>query len=162
MNKIPHALSLGMGLSLLWLVLSGHYTVLLVGLGLFSVSLVVYLATRMDVVDHEGHPIHLRLLPTLHYWGWLLKEIILANIDVCRRILAPGMPISPTIIEVRSTQHTVVGRVIYANSITLTPGTVSMSVDADIILVHALSVEGAASLKRGEMDQRITAMEQSY
>ncbi len=162
MNKIPHALSLGIALAALWVLLSGHYTLLLLLLGLASVLLVVAIATRMDVVDHEGHPVHLKFKATLYYWGWLLKEILLANIDVCRRILSHGPVISPMVINVRSSQHTTVGRVIYANSITLTPGTVSMSIDGDTILVHALSREGAADLQAGEMNMRISIMEEKY
>lgn len=162
MNKIPHALSLGISLAILWLLLSGHYTVLLLALGLGSVLLVVYLGRRMDVIDHEGHPIHLKFKPTLFYWAWLLKEIIIANIDVCRRILSPRLDISPTVVKVKSSQKTTVGRVIYANSITLTPGTVSMSVDNDLILVHALSAEGAAALAKGKMDRRISMIEEDY
>lgn len=159
MNKLPHALSLGIVLAALWLFLSGHYTVLLLLLGLTSVVLVVHLALRMEVVDHEGHPVHLKLRATIGYWLWLLKAIFLANIDVCKRILAPGMPISPTRMSIRCSQSTDLGRVIFANSITLTPGTVSMSVDNDYIDVHALTSEGAEQLAAGEMDRRIKELE---
>jgi multicomponent Na+:H+ antiporter subunit E len=159
MNKIPHALSLGIFLAALWLLLSGFFKPLLLFFGLVSVCLTVYLATRMDVVDHEGHPVHLKIGLTISYWLWLLKEIILSNIDVCRRILSPAMPISPTVIKVRSTQTTDLGHVIYANSITLTPGTVSMSVDGDMIEVHTLTAEGAQNLQAGEMNRRVTLME---
>lgn len=160
MNKLPHAVSLGIVLAALWLLLSGHYTGLLLLLGLFSVILVVRIAMRMEVVDREGHPVHLKPHATLAYWLWLLKEITLANIDVCRRILSPSMPISPTRISVRCNQSTDLGRVIFANSITLTPGTVSMSVDNDQIDVHALTREGAQQLAGGEMDRRICALEE--
>lgn len=159
MNKIPYALSLGIFLAALWMLLSGYFTPLLLFFGLVSVCLVVYLALRMDVVDHEGHPVHLKIRLTISYWLWLLKEIVISNIDVCRRILSPGMPISPVVIKVKSTQATDLGHVIYANSITLTPGTVSMSVDGDMIEVHALTAEGAANLETGEMNRRVTLME---
>lgn len=159
MNKIPHALSLGIFLAVLWLLLSGFFKPLLLFFGLVSVSLTVYLATRMDVVDHEGHPVHLKIRLTIRYWLWLLKEIILSNIDVCRRILSPDMPISPVLIKVKSSQKTDLGHVIYANSITLTPGTVSMNIDGDTIEVHALTKEGAENLQAGEMNRRVTMME---
>lgn len=159
MNKLPHALSLGIVLAALWLLLSGHYTFLLLLLGLASVILVVRIALRMEVADHEGHPVHMKMRATLGYWLWLLKEIILANIDVCKRILSPGMPISPTRMSIRCSQSGDLGRVIFANSITLTPGTVSMSVDDNYIDVHALTSEGAEKLADGEMDRRIKALE---
>ncbi|OGT66106.1 MAG: hypothetical protein A3I13_02540 [Gammaproteobacteria bacterium RIFCSPLOWO2_02_FULL_47_50] len=159
MNKIPHALSLGIFLAVLWVMLSGYFTPLLLFFGVVSACLVVYLALRMDVVDHEGHPVHLKIRLTVSYWFWLLKEIVISNIDVCRRILSPGMPISPVVIKIKSTQATGLGHVIYANSITLTPGTVSMNVDGDMIEVHALTGEGAANLEAGEMNRRVMLME---
>ena len=158
MNKIPHAISLGIALGVLWLLLSGHYTILLLSLGFCSVAFVVFLALRMEVVDHEGHPVHLNIWATINYWLWLLKAIFLANIDVCRRILTPGLPISPTIIDLESTTDDDLLHVIYANSITLTPGTISMSVDGNIIKVHALTQEGAAELQAGEMNRRINSL----
>ena len=158
MNKIPHAISLGIVLGALWLLLSGHFTPLLLTLGFCSVALVVYLALRMEVVDHESHPVHLQPGATVKYWFWLLKAIFLANIDVCRRILSPGLPISPTVIDLESTSDDDLLHVIYANSITLTPGTISMSVDGNIIKVHALSREGAAELEAGEMNRRVNSL----
>lgn len=160
MNKLPYALSLGIVLAALWLLLSGHYTILLLALGLLSVVLVVHLALRMEVVDQEGHPLHLNFRALLAYWCWLLKAIILSNIDVCRRILSPKMPISPTRLSIKCSQATDLGRVIYANSITLTPGTVSMSVDGEYIDVHALTRDTAEQLAAGEMDRRIKALEE--
>ena len=95
----------------------------------------------------------------MSYWPWLLKEIWLAAIDVTKRVLSPRMPISPTVIDLDATQQTELGRVIYANSITLTPGTFTIRIYRNRILVHALSREGAESLAAGEMDRRVTAME---
>ena len=152
-----HALSLGCVLFGTWLLLSGHYDPLLVGLGLASCASVVYVTHRMDVIDHEGQPVHLTWRGAA-YWPWLLVEIMKANIDVARRILTPGRSISPTMLRVRATQSTDLGLVIFANSITLTPGTVSVDVGESEILVHALSREGADDLARGEMDRRVTRM----
>lgn len=162
MNKIPHAISLGIVLGVIWLLLSGHFTPLLLSLGFCSVAFVVFLALRMEVVDHEGHPIHLNIHATIIYWLWLLKAIFLANIDVCRRILTPGLPINPTVIDIESTTDDDLLHVIYANSITLTPGTISMSVDGNIIKVHALTQESAIELQAGEMNRRIKALGARY
>ena len=140
-----------------WLLLSGHYNPLLIGLGIVSCVVVLYFTHRMDVIDHEGHPIHLSWR-AMTYWPWLLVEIAKANIDVSKRIVAPKRAISPTMIRVRSSQTNDVGRVVFANSITLTPGTVSVRVSEGEILVHALSLEGAEDLASGEMDRRATAM----
>lgn len=144
-------------LFVIWLMLSGHTNPLLLFLGIVSCGITVYIANRMDVVDHEGHPIHLypRLL---HYIPWLTVETIKSNIAVAKIILSKEMPISPVVFRTPSTQKGAVGKTIFANSITLTPGTVSMSVDEDSILVHSISQEAADDLQTGEMDRRVTSV----
>lgn len=112
----------------------------------------------MDVADHEGHPIHLTWRAGT-YWPWLFVEIIKSNIDVARLILDPKLPISPTVIKVKATQVDDLGHVIYANSITLTPGTVTMDVRGGTLEVHAITQDIAEGLMSGEMDRRVTQME---
>lgn len=152
-----HSISLGAVLFVVWLLLSGHYETMTIAFGVASCALVVVISTRMDVADREGQPIHLTW-KALVYWPWLMWQIILANIDVARRVLSPALPVSPTLIRVKASQKSDLGKVIYANSITLTPGTISMDVTGDEILVHALTREAAQSLKEGEMDRRVTIM----
>ncbi len=152
------AISLGLFLFATWVLLSGHYTPLLLGLGLASVVFVVAIALRMDVVDHEGHPVHLTTR-FLGYWIWLSVEIVKANIDVARRIWSPSLPIDPVMIRLRTSQPTELGQVIYANSITLTPGTVSVRLKGDEVLVHAVAGDMAEDLAGGEMDRRVTRLE---
>ena len=84
-----HALSLGLVLFCLWLLLSGFFVTLLLSLGVVSVAFVVWIAHRMDVIDHEGHPTHLTIRALL-YWPWLIVEIIKANIDVAGAIAVTG------------------------------------------------------------------------
>jgi multicomponent Na+:H+ antiporter subunit E len=151
-------ISLGITLFVTWLLWSGHYNPLILGFGVASCILVVYLSSRLGCIDREGHPIH--LLPSLLTYGpWLIWAIVKANIDVAGRILRPGLPISPNLIKVKASQKTDLGRVFYANSITLTPGTVSVDVDGDNILVHAISIEAAADVERGDMDRRVVQFE---
>jgi len=126
--------------------------------GVLSTLFVVFLATRADLIDRETQPVLIKL-SVLFYWVWLGREIIKSNIDVTRRILSPGLPISPTVFTVRAGQKTELGRVTYANSITLVPGTVTMDVDKDVFTVHALTREAAADLKRGEMNRRVCNVE---
>jgi multicomponent Na+:H+ antiporter subunit E len=151
---VAHALSLGSVLFGTWLVLSGHYNPLLIGLGLASCAVVVFITHRMDVIDHEGHPIHLTWRALL-YWPWLVVEIVKANFDVARRILPGGPAISPTMLRVRATQANDLGRVIFANSITLTPGTVTMDIDDGEFWVHAVSDKVARDLQAGDMERRV-------
>ena len=152
------AFSLGLVLYILWLLLSGHTAPLLLSLGAVSALAVVFIARRMDVVDPEGHPIHLSW-KAIPYWPWLLAEIVKANIDVARAIVRPRMPIHPTVLHVKASQKSDLGRVIYANSITLTPGTVTLAVEGEMIEVHALTPAAAESLLTGEMDRRVTIVE---
>ena len=159
MPNAPHrTLSLFVLLFLTWLLLSGEYTGLLLGLGALSCLVVVAVCRRMKIVDPEGHPIH--LIPgMLRYIPWLLWAITKANIDVARRILHPRLPMAPRVIRVEASQKTHLGQVIYANSITLTPGTVAVETDEGVIDVHALTSESAEDVRSGAMDGRVTDME---
>ena len=153
-----HAISLGLVLFGVWLLLSGIFEPLIVAFGVFSCVLVVVITRRMDLVDREGHPIHLTWRMAV-YWQWLAWEIVKANIDVVRRVLSPSMPIGPTVVRLKTSQKTDLGLVIYANSITLTPGTISIDVEQGEILVHAISRDAARALEGGDMDRRVTWVE---
>lgn len=158
MSKPEHAFNLTLFLYAVWLLLSGHFTPLLLVLGLLSTLLVVLLAFRTDMIDRETQPVLIKP-SVLLYWVWLVREIVKSNIDVSRCILNPAMPISPNVFTVRAGQKTDLGRVTYANSITLVPGTVTMDVDGDVLTVHALTQEAAADLNRGEMNRRVCDVE---
>ena len=153
------AFGLGAILFGFWLALSGHYTPLLLGFGVGSCVLVVYLSDRMQVVDREGVPLHVTGRFLL-YLPWLMKEIFVANLEVAKVILDPKLPISPRMVVFHGSQQTDLGRVIYANSITLTPGTITTGVEGQDFQIHALR---AADLETGEeqaMDERCARVEQ--
>jgi len=151
---VRHVISLALLLFILWLGLSGHLEPLLLGLGVLSTTLAVYLAVRMNLLDHESYPFHLK--PSLVRHGlFLMWEIVVANIDVAKRILSPSPSISPQLIRMPLMQRSTLGKVIYANSVTLTPGTVSLRLDDETILVHTLTREGAEDLASGRMARMI-------
>ena len=153
---MQHTISLSLVLVAFWLANSGHYSGLMLTLGALSVAGVVWIAHAMDVVDHESQPVHLTMrMPG--YYIWLMKEVVLSGLDVTKRVWLGS--IDPVVIEVKASQATDMGKVIYANSITLTPGTVSIDTSEDMIRVHAISSEGAASLEQGEMDRRVSLLE---
>jgi multicomponent Na+:H+ antiporter subunit E len=143
-------------LFLFWIFLSGHLEPLLLGLGIASVALTVFLSRRMNVIDHESYPLHLSLkFPG--FFIYLFREIVKANIDVVKRILSRrATSISPQMIEVPQSQKSDLGAVIYANSITLTPGTVTIRLSKDNLTVHALSREAAGELATGAMSEEIS------
>jgi len=153
------AFGLGAILFVFWLSLSGHYTPLITSLGVASCVLAVVIAVRMDVVDREGLPLHVGGRLWL-YVPWLLKEIFLANVHVARIILTPSLPIRPLMVRYRGTQKTDLGRAIYGNSITLTPGTITTGIDGDIFQVHALAAEELEVGEDEEMNRRVTRVEQ--
>lgn len=155
---MAHAFGMGIGLAAFWLLMSGYYIALVMILGLASVVLVVWIALRMELVDHESVPLQLKF-GIISYWGWLGKEIFWANIDVAKIVLAREIRISPRMIRIPAGQKTDLGRVIFANSITLTPGTVSIDFEGDEILVHAITQEMADGLSDGDMGDRVTAIE---
>lgn len=156
------AIGLGGLLFGFWLLLSGHYTPLLIGFGIGSTVLVVYLAVRMNVVDDEGVPLHLVGRLAL-YVPWLLKEIAVSNFEVARIILDPKLPISPIVVRFHGSQQTDLGKAIYANSITLTPGTITTGVHGTEFEVHSLTHIDLAhrELEEDEMDRRCTRVERA-
>ena len=147
--------SYGVLLFIFWLLLSGHFEPLLLGLGVVSVALTVFLVKRMNVIDHESYPLHLSSrFPA--FFVYILREIVSANIDVTKIIMnLGGKAISPQLVEIPVPQKTDLGRVIYANAITLTPGTVSIELADNKVLVHALTKEAADDLSAGGMAKAI-------
>jgi multicomponent Na+:H+ antiporter subunit E len=141
-----------------WLLLSGHYDAQLIGFGMGSCALAVYIAMRMDIADHESVPIDW-VFRFLLYLPWLLKEILVANFKVAKVILSPSLPISPIMVVFGSTQETDLGRALYANSITLTPGTITTGVEGDQLEIHALTWADVDDREEDEMDRRVSAVE---
>ena len=135
-----YALILGLTLAGYWWVLSGSELPLIIAFGIISILLVVGLAARMKILDFETAP-YLAVPATLAYFVWLFKEIVKANVQVVRAVLSPSLDVSPTLVKVPLDRPTDIGRTMFANSITLTPGTVSVDITDDHILVHALLSE---------------------
>ena len=140
----------------IWLLLSGHYDPLLLTLGVLSCITCLYVTWKANFIDEEGLPLHLLIrLPI--YTLWLFKEIIKANIDTAKIIIINNP--DPQNFRVKSSQKTEAGKVTYANSITLTPGTVTTELDGDVLEVHALSSDMADDVKSGAMDKKVSWLE---
>ncbi|PKL96325.1 MAG: cation transporter [Gammaproteobacteria bacterium HGW-Gammaproteobacteria-8] len=152
-----YAISLAVVLALLWLGISGVYKPLLFLLGAGSVLFVVWLSRRMEVVGVEHNPIlYSWRLPA--YWLWLLKEIVKSNIEVARAALQPER-VKPSVFAVPMKLGSAVGKVTYANSITLTPGTVTLLLEDDRVEVHALLESSAEGVKSRDMERKIAWLE---
>ena len=151
-------ISLGLILFAFWVLLSGYFTPLLLGLGVASCVGVALIIRRMELLENEVHPRYLSRI-AFSYLPWLFMEIIKSNIAVAKIILRPKMDIRPTVFYVGTGQKTELGVVVYANSITLTPGTVTMAVEGDTLTVHALDQGFADDVLTGEMDRHVSAAE---
>lgn len=151
---MKRAFSLAILLAALWWLLSGQTAPLLLGFGVASVIGTVWITHRMGVVDRESHPVHLSAA-LLRYWVLLVREIVVSNLDVTRAILAPRLGIAPHFLRVRTRQPSDLGKVILANSITLTPGTVTVDVAGDELLVHALTRASGQAVVDGQLDELI-------
>lgn len=151
--------SLVLTLFAFWLLLSGMFVPFLLAAGVGCSIAVALLARRMDLVDREGHPIDFAWGAFLSYWPWLAVEIIRSAWSVTRVILSRDLPISPTLVAFTPAQRTDLGLVVHANSITLTPGTITIEAAPGRFLVHALTRDGAAGLADSEMDRRCARLE---
>lgn len=139
-----------------WLLWSGIYTPLLIGLGVLSCVLCLLLAHRIGFFDSD---FTLSVIPRLpRFWGWLLPEIFKSSFDVARIILHRKLPISPTIVEFEAAPPGPVGQAILGNSITLTPGTVTLDIYNGRLRVHCLTRAGADALLSGEFNNRAAAL----
>ena len=135
-----------------WLLWSGLYKPLVLGLGALSCVITVYLAHRIGFFDQPSGLHVVVRLPT--YWAWLMVEIIRSSLQVTRIILRRELPISPTIVEFDAAPRGPIGQAILGNAITLSPGTVTLDVHADKLRVHCLTHEGAHDLLDGEANRR--------
>ena len=147
--------------ALVWVLWSGHFEPLILGFGAVSVTLTIFIAKRLKVLDEEGEPMGLFLIRFPVFLGWLIGEVIQANFAVARIILNPRLPIGSHLIRLRASQKTDLGKVIHANTITITPGTVSLDLHDDIILVHALDPSLANQDDSGRNDRMISWLEGS-
>jgi len=140
--------------AVVWLLLSGHYTPLILALGAVSVLIVVWFMWRMERVDEKLDvlPMRPRLL---YYLLWLMWQVVLSNIDLVRRIWDPNLPIRPTWQRLDTKVTSSLAKTLYANSITLTPGTLTTDVREDHFMVHSLSPDGIEDLRKGGMEEKI-------
>jgi multicomponent Na+:H+ antiporter subunit E len=157
---LKYIASLVIVLAAVWLLFSGMWThPILMPLGVASVAFSVWLSYRLDILDRTPRPLRL-IVASVRYWPWLLVQIFQSNLHVARRILSPRLEISPRIVRLQTTQQTDLGRTVLANSITLTPGTVSIHVRRGELWFYALDEETAQDTLSGEMDRRVREFEE--
>lgn len=136
-----------------WLSLSGYFIPMILTFGAISIAIVVWMTRRMGILDAETVP-YLSLLPTLSYFVWLFAEIVKANVQVVKAVLSPDLEVSPTLVKIPLNTEADIAETMFANSITLTPGTVSVDMQSDHILVHALLEDMSAPEGFSDMEER--------
>jgi len=158
---MKYTLVLFLNLAAAWMIWSGTNSVdnpFILTLGGCSLLLTIWVCIRMQISDSETVPLQFgwRIIP---YAFYLIKEIIISNVEVAKIVLAPKLTLQRSIIEVNATHDSEIANVVLANSITLTPGTISVSMDDGKIKVHALSFKGAADDLSGEMAGKVRKLE---
>jgi multicomponent Na+:H+ antiporter subunit E len=138
------------GLALWWL-LSDRYTLVSLLMAVGSAALVAWLNVERQALT-DVLPATARLVP---YTAWLLKEIVVANIQVARVILDPRLPIDPVLLRLPTPLASDVALTTLGNSITLTPGTITLEAEGSTLVVHALTRQAADGLAEGAMVRRV-------
>lgn len=141
-------------LSLFWILLSGFIEPLLLSFGALSVALVLLVLKRMDAVDGEQK----RISSGFRMWrylAWLCGQIAISSVHVAKLVWGSPQKLSPAIATIDASSIPENSRVLYANSITLTPGTLSVDLEDGKITVHALQAESIKELEEGDMESRI-------
>ncbi|MAB01789.1 MAG: hypothetical protein CML34_03205 [Rhodobacteraceae bacterium] len=146
----------------LWLLMSGIYQGFIVMLGFIAAAIAVFVVRRMDDVADTGRlEIRLKILNTIGYFFWLLVEIAKSNWLVTKTILGLNPSIKQHFFKVPCTQETEVGKTTFANSITLTPGTISVEHEGEEIWVHALSYSEEDLDALADMNSRVSNIERA-
>ena len=152
--NIKHFIATYIIVFVFWLLLSAHSDAFHVGAGIVC-SLIVAYASHDLLFTGTGNHTLTKIVRFSTYLPWLIYQIVLANIDVAKRALAPGMPIDPQVVTFKTMLRSDVARTALANSITLTPGTVTIDIVDDVFYVHAIAKEPADDLLEGAMERRI-------
>ena len=142
-------------LYLIWLLLSGHYDLFHLSLGILCCSLVAFLSHDLLFENGISKNIFLIITRFISYLPWLIYAVISANIHVAYLVLSPKMPIDPKIIRFKTKLRSDISKVTLANSITLTPGTITMDIVDEEFYVHAIDEKVASDLLTGEMERRV-------
>jgi multicomponent Na+:H+ antiporter subunit E len=137
-----------------WLLLSGHYDLFHLSLGLICSLLVAFVSHDLLIENISGSNRIRKTRRFISYVPWLIYQIVLANLHVAFLILKPKT-IDPRIVRFKTRLKSEFSMVTLGNSITLTPGTITMDIIDGEFVVHALSKKVADDLLSGEMERRI-------
>ena len=143
----------------LWLLMSGLYKTLIIFFGAVSVLLVTIVINRMSAEDGYELKLSFNLIKTMQYFAWLMLEVVKSNWVVLKILLSRQVKINQNFIEISAAQQDDLARVIFANSITLTPGTVTIETENKTFLVHTLNLTDSTKTDLNTMNERVAQIE---
>ncbi len=146
-------------LSTTWLLMSGIYTWTINLLGATSVIIVLYLMNRLKLFSWDFSMFFVVLNYMFFYFPWLVKEILISAIATALIILNPRSRPKSKSGEVKMLQETAFGKLIFSSSITLTPGTVTISIAKNKVLIHALDQSSISNVSSGRMNRVVAKFE---
>ena len=149
-----------------WLILSGHFDAKYISIGVLSAGLVTFLTNDLfhsalcygERAETKTRLVFLQLWRFLAYLPWLLSRIIMANIQVAYLILHPKMPIEPVLFLFQTKMRKGIAQVTLANSITLTPGTVTVNLENGKYIIHTLKPPLTRELAEARMQNKVAAI----
>ena len=153
-NKHPlaHHLFLFLVLLLLWVLLAGSLAIDELLAGTIVAATVTFISAPYIGVFQGIRFQPFALVAVFTYLGYFFVELIKANFDLARRVLSPSLPINPEIVEIKTNLKSDLGQMLLANSITLTPGTLSVDLNEDRILVHWIAAPDNVDLNKATKD----------
>jgi multicomponent Na+:H+ antiporter subunit E len=137
-----------------WVIFSGVFDAFHLSLGVICCGLVTLMSHDLLISDFRCEKKMGKTVRFILYLPWLIYQIILANLHVVRMVIQPSK-IKPQIIKIEPALKSDLSRVLLANSITLTPGTITMDIEDGVFYVHALSQPVADDLLSGDMERRV-------
>jgi len=149
-------------LMVFWLIMSGHYDLMHVSFGIFSVALVMLIHYRIRkhlfTLGEHSAALKLRLARLAYYIPWLLWQIVVASLQVAYVVLHPKCPIDPAVLRFRTRLGNTSSKVILGNSITLTPGTITLEIERDEFLVHSLMDVSSSGIVDGSLPGEVAKL----
>ncbi|MCI7130949.1 MAG: Na+/H+ antiporter subunit E [Lachnospiraceae bacterium] len=146
---------------LIWIIFNEKFNleILLFGL-VISAAVFTFVCKFMDYSIKKELHFYRKLPGMLCYVFVLVKEILMANLNVCHLILSEEEEIEPALVQFTADMETPAGRAFYANAITLTPGTITVSLEGDTYVVHCLDESMAEGLADAKLEQMLHEIEQ--
>lgn len=142
--KIKSFLIITLTLFVIWVILNGNFSAEVLGSGAVVALLTSFLFCRSCNIFEEIRMNPKSLIYTVVYIFVFIIELVKSNFDVARRVVSPKLPINPGIVEVKTKLKSKIGRMILANSITLTPGTFTVEITGDRLFIHWIDVKSTS------------------